>query len=97
MGRKKGVHVTEKIVSNELGEEIHEFDGPNGIARIKAISYFDKVFTGVQYCPYCHKEIEHRDEYWECPVCNYSILDEEVEEGDGFPTLEATYRDDFGW
>lgn len=88
---------TERIAKNEIGEEIHIFDGPNGKARIKKISMFSRLSTGNQYCPDCHKPINHKNGYWECNICNYSVTDDEVEIGDGFPTLESTYENDYGY
>ena len=50
--------------------------------------------TGNQYCPDCHTVMAHRDGYYECEICNYSITDDEAEDGYGHPTLESTYEDD---
>ena len=53
------------------------------------------IHTGIQYCPYCHTMTSRRAEgYYECDICNYSITDEEAENGEGYPTLESTYEDD---
>lgn len=63
--------------------------GKNGIN----MRYF--LPTGFQYCPYCHTMTSHRAEgYYECDICNYSITDEEAENGEGYPTLESTYEDE---
>lgn len=54
-----------------------------------------RLLTGEQYCPDCHIPLAHRPEgYYECEICNYSITDEEAEEGYGHPTLESTYEDE---
>lgn len=87
---------TEKIIKNSIGEEIHIFDGDNGNVRIKKLSMFSRVSSGYQFCPDCHTVINHRNGYWECDICNYSITDDEVDYGNGFPTLESTYENDYG-
>lgn len=96
MGNMKRKNQTEKIETNAIGEEIHVFSGTNGTVRIKKLSMFSKLPTGNQFCPDCHKPITHKQDYWECNICNYSITNEEVENGDGFPTLESTYENDYG-
>lgn len=50
------------------------------------------TFGASQYCPDCHVACEHKGDYWECPICRYSITDEEVEFGDGCSTLESSYE-----
>lgn len=61
------------------------------------LSMKDFLPTGEQWCPDCHVKCIHKDGYFECPECNWSISDEEVEYGDGYPTLESTeYRDYYG-
>ncbi len=96
MRTSKRTNQTERIQKNAIGEEIHIFDGANGKARIKKLSMFSKIPTGKQFCPYCHIVIEHKNNYWECDKCNYSITDEEINCGDGFPTIESTYENDYG-
>lgn len=93
--KRNKIH-TEKIITNEIGEEIHVFDGDNGKVRIKKVSMFSKESSNYQFCPDCHKIINHKNGYWECDICNYSITDEEVDDGEGFSTLEATYENDYG-
>ncbi|MDR1549076.1 MAG: hypothetical protein LBT06_10875 [Hungatella sp.] len=89
---KKGTKET--ITYNGIGEEIHVFDGQNGREAIKKLHA--KLPTGKEYCPDCHKPIIHKAGYWECQICKYSITDEESEYGDGYPTLESTYEEDYG-
>jgi len=86
----------ETITYNDIGEEIHVFDGPNGKAAIKRLHSESKLPTGKEYCPDCHKPIIHKAGYWECQICKYSITDGESEYGDGYPTLESTYEEDYG-
>lgn len=94
--KKRKKKQTEQIIHNAIGEEIHVFDGPNGKTRIKRMSMFSRIPTNIQFCPHCHKPIIHKNNFWECDNCNYSITDEEVENGDGFPTMESTYENDYG-
>ncbi|MFI3173949.1 MAG: hypothetical protein R3Y53_01955 [Bacillota bacterium] len=49
------------------------------------------LLTGEQYCPECHIKTTHKDGYYECPECNWSITDEEAEDGEGYPTEEASH------
>ncbi len=91
MGRKR--KQSEKIIKNTIGEEIHIFD--DGI-RIKKISMFSRLPSGQQFCPNCHKPIVHKNNYWECMICNYSITDNEVQNGYGYPTEESSYDNDYG-
>lgn len=87
---------TEHVVTNDIGEEIHVMTGDDREVRAKKLSMADFLYSGEEYCPECHRICEHRDEgYWECPICFYSITDEESEEGYGYPTLNSTYKDDF--
>lgn len=55
------------------------------------------IYTGHQYCPDCHVEakfIKTPDgNYFECPKCKWSITEEEAEDGDGYPTREASYEE----
>lgn len=90
------VNKKERVVQNDIGEEIHIFDGASGEVRIKKMSMFSRIPTGEQYCPDCHKPIIHKKDFWECEICNYSITDDEVLDGDGFPTKESTYENDYG-
>lgn len=94
--KKRKKKQTEQIIHNAIGEEIHVFDGSNGKARIKRMSMFSRIPTNIQFCPDCHKPIIHKNSFWECDICNYTITDEEVENGDGFPTIESTYENDYG-
>lgn len=61
------------------------------IFNIKKLSALDWLPTGEEYCPDCHKLLMHRDGYWKCDICKYSITDD-----DGYPTLDSTYEDDYG-
>lgn len=94
--KRKKKKQTEQLALNTIGEEIHIFDGPNGKARIKKVSMFSRIPTDFQFCPDCHKPIIHKNNFWECDICNYSITDEEVKNGEGFPTEESTYENDYG-
>ena len=94
--KKRKKKQTEQIMRNAIGEEIHVFDGPNGKARIKKMSMFSRIPTNTQFCPDCHESIIHKNNFWECEICNYSITDEEVKNGEGFPTMESTYENDYG-
>lgn len=91
----KSSSVSERVFHNVIGEEIHEVDGQHGKMLIKRISHSAWEYTGVQWCPECHIEIIRKEGYFECPQCKYSITDEEAECGDGYPTLESTYEDDY--
>lgn len=95
-GANKTENIKETIIYNDIGEEIHILKGIHGSMSVKKIEYDYNHFTGEEWCPYCHTKIEHLEGYWECPICNYSITDDEVEYGDGYPSLEATYEDDYG-
>jgi hypothetical protein len=64
-------------------------------AEIEKINISMWLSTGEQYCPDCHRKATHEDGYWECDICKWSITDEEADYGDGYPTLEATYEDDY--
>lgn len=76
--------------------KVDVFDGPDGVVEIKRCNTKDRLPTGLQYCPDCHTLCDHKPEgYYECPICKYSITDEEADEGYGYPSVEATYEDDF--
>lgn len=47
-----------------------------------------------EYCPHCHVPCVHKDDYWECPFCEYTIDDWESEEGFGYLSYEAVLKDD---
>lgn len=96
MGTSKHNKFKERIIKNSIGDDVHIFTDDKSEVRIKKISMFDKCYTGKQYCPDCHKEIKQLDGYFECPICFYSITNEEAEHGDGYQTLESTYIDDYG-
>lgn len=92
MGKKR--IQSETVIKNTIGEEIHIFD--NNV-RIKKVSMFSRLPSKNQFCPDCHKLLIHKTDYWECPFCNYSITDEEVCNGYGYPTIDSTYEDDYGY
>ena len=86
----------ERLEHNEIGEEIHVFNSHDGEeTRIKKIDPAYFIPTGEEYCPDCKCLLEHKEDYWECPKCGYSITDDESENGEGYPTLESTYEDDY--
>lgn len=92
--------VSEEIIHNDAGEEIHILnDGVQGEMRLKKYDPSDYIYDGEQWCPDCHVQAVHHveDQYFECPLCKWSITDDEAEAGDGYPTEQASYRDDFGW
>lgn len=47
-----------------------------------------------EYCPHCRVPCVRKDDYWECPFCEYTIDDYEVEEGWGYSTYEKVLKDD---
>ena len=96
MSKRKDDYEEVDIQYDGAGNEIHVFDGPLGKAFVKKLSSIDWLPTGEEYCPDCHKLLTHRDGYWECDICKYSITDDEAENGDGYPTLDSTYEDDYG-
>lgn len=57
-------------------------------------------YTGKQFCTDCKCELKYmqvnpkrkskRSDYWECPICHFSVSAQEVVNGDyNFPTLES--------
>lgn len=93
--KKKNNSVNETIIKNKIGQDIHVFDGPDGITKIKKIESRTRLTTGLEYCPECHCLTTHKEGYWECDICLYSITDEESLYGSGYPTLESTYENDY--
>lgn len=95
MARKQ--HFLERIISGTLGEDLHEFDDGTSRTVVKKLDPDIWQSTGMQYCPDCHTPCKHHieDAYWECPRCKYSITDDEVAYGDGYPTAESTWEDDY--
>lgn len=58
-------------------------------------------YTGKQFCTDCKCELKYmqvnpkrkskRSDYWECPICHFSVTAQEVADGSyNFPTLEST-------
>ena len=86
---------TKRTFVNLIGDVIHEIVGSNGPMLVKKLDMSVWLPTDEQYCPECHKRMEQLDGYFECSSCGYSITDDEVEYGDGYPTLESTYEDDY--
>lgn len=93
---KKQDYEEENIEYDGAGNEIHIFNGPLGKAFVKKISMANWLPTGEQYCPDCHCLMKHKSDYWECGKCGYTITDDEADNGDGYPTLDATYENDYG-
>lgn len=93
-GKKKKVKDT--VIRNTIGDEVHVRETPSGTMFVKKLNMSDYLYSGEEYCPDCHILMDHRDGYWECPTCCYSITDEESEAGEGHPTMESTYEDDYG-
>lgn len=88
MGKKK--RDKEETFINELDQKIFVVDGTMAVKKLNAADY---LFSGKEYCPDCHIQEEHREGYWECPVCFHSITDDESENGEGHPSIESTYDD----
>ncbi len=82
------------VIFNTIGEAIHIFDDGTAIKKLNAADF---LRTGKQFCKDCHCEMKHKTDYWECPTCGDTIDDEDVEESGGYPTLNSTYEDDFGY
>lgn len=82
--------------TNGGNNKVDVFDSSDGVVEIKRCSAKDHLPMRLQYCPDCHMLYDHKPEgYYECPVCKYSITDKEADEGYGYPSVEATYEDDF--
>lgn len=94
--KRKNDYEEEGIQYDGAGNEIHIFNGPLGKAFVKKLSAINWLPTGEQYCPDCHCLMTHTDDYWECDECRYTITDDEADNGDGYPTLDATYENDYG-
>lgn len=82
----------EEIILNGNGDEVHVFKDGTTILESHTEYWLP---TGEEWCPDCHVLMEHKDGYWECPDCGHSITDEESEYGEGYPTKESTYEDDY--
>lgn len=90
-----GSEDTEEIVINDFGEDIHVFNGEWGEVRVKKINPSAYLYHDEQWCPDCHVLLIKNSEHFECPNCNYSITISEAESGEGYPSLESTYEDDY--
>jgi ribosomal protein L37AE/L43A len=86
---------SDTILYDSLGNEIHLLNGKNGPMLIRKETASIWLQTGEEYCPDCHCLMEHRDGYWECADCKHSITDEESADGEGCPTLEASYAHEY--
>lgn len=91
MARKK--ETKEEVITLADGKVIHRFDGPGGKALIWEHEP-EPSFDGEVWCPDCHEQCTRREEgsYWECDICKYSITDEDIEDGEGYFTLESTFE-----
>lgn len=100
MGFKKNKKsdITETVVKNGRGEDVHILDGPDGKVEVKRVHMKDFLPTGEEWCPHCHVQCDHydEDEYFKCPECGWTITDWEIEEWGGHPTEAASHEDDFG-
>lgn len=92
---KKEGNIEDIVLFNGIGEEVHLLNGKNGPMLIKKEDSSIWLQTGEEYCPDCHCLMQHKDGYWECAICKYSITDEESAEGEGCPSLESTYARDY--
>lgn len=92
---QKGIKIEEvsKFINN-LGELVHEFSDGGFVVEMNSSH---RRQTGKQFCCICHVEMEQSPNYWECPVCGYTLFNEEIEETGGYPTLESSYEDDIGY
>ena len=95
-GKKKNKDEGADVVFDGLGRMVQSFQTSLGKTFVKEFNPSDFAYTGEAWCPECHTLAEHLDGYWRCSSCGYTITDEELEEGDGCPTREATYEDDYG-
>lgn len=88
----------ERFVYNAIGEKIYIVDTPYGEMPVKETSSHPEWYrySGLEYCPNCHCLMTHKECFWECDICGYDIDDEESIAGNGYPSLESTYEDDFG-
>lgn len=94
-GKRKKVKEVETI-TNDIGEEIHVMDGPLGEVHIKSINPMNYIYTGEQWCKDCKIQMELHGDLFECPMCGSQLEVEMAEMGEGYPTLESTYEDDYG-
>lgn len=87
MGFKKNKKsdITETVVKNDRGEEVHVLDGPDGTVEVERVHMKDFLPTGEEWCPHCHVQCDHydEDEYFKCPECGWTITDWEIEEWGG--------------
>lgn len=53
------------------------------------------LYDGEQYCPNCHIKCNYdeKHECFRCPNGDWDITLEEAEDGDGYPTEEASYEE----
>ena len=94
MGRGKKSGGLLDVLFDAVGQAVHVFEDGTTIKKLNAADF---IQTGEQYCKECHCEMDKYSNYWECPVCGETIFTDEVEETGGYPTLESTYEDDFGY
>lgn len=93
--KRKKDEITDEIIINDAGQEMHILNGDNGPMVIKKLDHSVWQATGEEWCPDCHIKMTHKDGYWECRDCKGSITDEESELGDGYSTEESTYENDY--
>lgn len=79
------------------GREVHVLDGPDGEKRIKKINPFDYIPGDEQWCPNCHEQMILKGDVYECPICYKEIFKFDADEGEGYPTFESTFEDDYGY
>ena len=94
---KRRKETPKDIIKNDIGEEIHVYDGPLGEVRVKDYNPTDYLYHGEQWCPNCKIQTINMGGYFECPNCGWSITETEAEDGEGFSSLKATYEEDFGY
>jgi hypothetical protein len=87
--------IEKEVRKDEVGRDVHVFDGPDGEVEVTRISAASRLPTGEEWCPRCHIPCVHHDEdkYYECPDCGWTTEDWEIEQWGGHPTEESSYDD----
>lgn len=93
-GKKKD---EESYHYNSIGEKVYEFEDDNGISMVKKINISDFLYSGEEWCPDCHTKMRYdsTDEVYVCEECGYSITEEESKDGEGHPSYNSTFEDDY--